>query len=132
MRCHNYGGILWQNFSHFLNTFNSLYKRLQFITEYGKNRNISFLNLLLKIENNLIIVDWLKIGLISLLLCINTSEYLYTFENYCQMEIFLRKNYIWLYLNQLTNNYLLIQQKANGKEINLARFTFEKKRSKKI
>jgi len=44
--------------SHILNTFNSIHYRLKFTIEYEKNRSLSFLDLLLKVVDDKIIIDW--------------------------------------------------------------------------
>jgi len=44
-------------YTHILNTFNSTHDQLKFI-EYEKNRSLSFLDLLLEVVDDRIIIDW--------------------------------------------------------------------------
>jgi len=44
--------------THILNTFNSFHERLQFTIEYKKDYTLSFLNLLLSVKNDRILIDW--------------------------------------------------------------------------
>jgi len=49
---------LSEHTSHILNTFNSIHDRLKFTIEYEKNRSLSFLDFLLKVVDDKIIIDW--------------------------------------------------------------------------
>ncbi|XP_011705916.1 PREDICTED: uncharacterized protein LOC105461126 [Wasmannia auropunctata] len=44
--------------SKILDVFNSLHPRLQFTVEYENNRSLSFLDLLLRVVDNRVVVDW--------------------------------------------------------------------------
>jgi len=43
-----------------LNTFNNIHDRLKFTVEYEKNRSISFLDLNLSVNNDVLYIDWYK------------------------------------------------------------------------
>ena len=47
-----------ENIPDILNVFNGYHKRLQFTSEIELNRSLGFLDLLLRVEDNKIIIDW--------------------------------------------------------------------------
>jgi len=49
-----------EHISEILDTFNSFHKRLQFTVEYEVNRKLSFLDLMLEVDDGMIIVNWFQ------------------------------------------------------------------------
>jgi len=58
-----------------LETFNNFHDRIQFTIEYEKNRSISFLNLLLRVRDDTLMIDWFHKGTFS-------GRHLFFYSNY--------------------------------------------------